>query len=302
MQGRGVGLTQFAQVVISGILVGGIYALISMGLNLILGVVRIINFAHGEFLMIAMYISFLLYSTWGLDPYVSAPIVALALFVFGWLVHRVIIQPILDTSATVKIFATLGLSITLQNFALMMWNADYRTVQTAYQTTVIRMGEVAVSVPRLIAFLVAVLISLGLFLFLKYTLTGKAIRAVAMEKRAAALAGIPVKRIYLLAFGIGSGLVGLAGSLLMPIYYVFPTVGTLFVLTAFVVVVLGGMGSMFGAFLGGLLIGLVEALAGVWISPGLKEAVYFAIFILVLLFRPSGLFSLGKGSEEVGLK
>ncbi|MFM1653757.1 branched-chain amino acid ABC transporter permease [Brevibacillus sp. B_LB10_24] len=295
-------MTQFAQVVISGILVGGIYALISMGLNLILGVVRIINFAHGEFLMIAMYISFLLYSTWGLDPYVSAPVVALALFAFGWLVHRVIIQPILDTSATVKIFATLGLSITLQNFALMMWNADYRTVQTAYQTTVIRMGEVAVSVPRLIAFLVAVLISLGLFLFLKYTLTGKAIRAVAMEKRAAALAGIPVKRIYLLAFGIGSGLVGLAGSLLMPIYYVFPTVGTLFVLTAFVVVVLGGMGSMFGAFLGGLLIGLVEALAGVWISPGLKEAVYFAIFILVLLFRPSGLFSLGKGSEEVGLK
>jgi branched-chain amino acid transport system permease protein len=295
-------LAQFIQIVISGILVGGIYALISMGLNLILGVVRIINFAHGEFLMIAMYISFLFYVTLGLDPYLSAPIVVLLLFGFGCLVQRVIIQPILDTSATVKIFATLGLSIALQNLALMIWNADYRNVNTSYQTSVIQLGEVAISVPRLIAFTIAIMIAVGLFFFLKNTLLGKAIRAVAMERRAASLMGIHVKKIYLIAFGIGSALVGLAGSLLMPIYYVFPTVGTLFVLTAFVVVVLGGMGSMFGAFLGGLLIGLVEALAGVLISPGLKEAVYFVIFILVLLFRPSGLFSLGKGSEEVGLK
>ncbi|BCJ85581.1 branched-chain amino acid ABC transporter permease [Effusibacillus dendaii] len=295
-------MAQLMQVIISGILVGGIYALISMGLNLILGVVRIINSAHGEFLMISMYISFLFFATWGLDPYLSALIVVLLLFIFGCLVQRIMIQPILETSAAVKIFATLGLSIMMQNFALMIWNADYRTVHTAYQTSVIRLGEVAISVPRLIAFAVAILIAVCLFLFLKKTFIGKAIRAVAMERRAASLMGIHVRRIYLVAFGIGSALVGLAGSLLMPIYYVFPTVGTLFVLTTFVVVVLGGMGSMFGAFLGGILIGLVEALAGVFISPGLKEAVYFVIFILVLLFRPSGLFSLGKGSEEVGLK
>jgi len=295
-------LTQFLQVLISGILIGGIYSLISMGLNLILGVVRIVNFAHGEFLMVAMYVSFLLYSTFGMDPYLSAPIVILTLFLFGFFVQRVVIQPILDTSATVKIFATLGLSVALQNLALMLFNADYQTVQTTYQTSVIRLGDVAISVPRLIAFVVAIFIAIALFYFLKNTLIGKAIRAVAMERRAASLMGINVKKIYIIAFGIGSALVGLAGSLLMPIYYVFPTVGGLFVLTAFVVVVLGGMGSMLGAFLGGLLIGLVEAFAGVWISPGLKEAVYFTIFILVLLFRPSGLFSLGKGSEEVGLK
>ncbi|MGG1660685.1 branched-chain amino acid ABC transporter permease [Brevibacillus sp. NRS-1366] len=292
---------QLVQVLISGLLIGGIYALISMGLNLILGVVRIINFAHGEFLMIAMYMSFVFYSTFGLDPYVSAPLVTILLFLFGMAIQRVMIQPILDQPATVKIFATLGLSIALQNFALMMWKADFRNVQTAYQTDVIRLGEVVISIPRLVAFAVAILIALGLFWFLKRTMTGKAIRAVAMGRTAAALMGINVKRIYLLAFGIGSALVGLAGSILMPIFYVFPTVGTLFSLTAFVVVVLGGMGSMSGAFLGGLLIGLVEAFAGVLISPELKEAVYFSIFILVLLFRPSGLFSLGKGSEEVGL-
>lgn len=295
-------MDQILQVLISGLLVGGIYALISMGLNLILGVVRIINFAHGEFLMLAMYISFFFYSVWGIDPYVSALLVALILFVFGLIIQRLVIQPILDTSATVKIFVTLGLSITLQNFALMLWRADFRSVHTAYQTSVFKVGSVAISVPRLIAFGVALLVAVGMYLFLNKTLVGKAIRAVAMEKRAAALMGINVKRIYLLAFGLGSGIVGLAGALLMPIYYVFPTVGTLFVLISFVVVVLGGMGSMLGAFLGGLIIGLVEALAGVLISPGLKEAVYFIIFLLVLLFRPSGLFSLGKGSEEVGLK
>lgn len=293
---------QIIQVLISGILVGGIYALISMGLNLILGVVRIINFAHGEFLMLAMYISFFLYSVWGLDPYVSALLVVLILFVFGLFIQRIIIQPILNTSATVKIFVTLGLSIALQNFALMLWRADFRSVHTAYQTAVINVGSVAVSIPRLIAFIVAIIVALGMYLFLNKTLVGKAIRAVAMEKRAAALMGINVKRIYLLAFAIGSAIVGLAGALLIPIYYVFPTVGTLFVLISFVVVVLGGMGSMLGAFLGGIIIGLVEAIAGVVIAPGLKEAVYFIIFILVLLFRPSGLFSLGKGSEEVGLK
>lgn len=295
-------MSQFLQVIISGLLIGGIYALISMGLNLILGVVRIINFAHGEFVMVAMYMSFIFYMVWGLDPYVSAIFVTISLFVFGVIIQRIMIQPILDTPATVKIFVTLGLSIALQNLALMIWNADYRSVQTSYQTSVINLGEVAISVPRLIAFLGAVVIAIGLYWFLKSTMLGKAIRAVAMERQAAALVGINVKKIYLIAFGIGSALVGLAGSLLMPIYYVYPTIGTMFVLIAFVVVVLGGMGSIFGAFFGGLLIGLVEGLAGIFISPGLKEAVYFIIFILVLLFRPSGLFSLGKGSEEVGLK
>lgn len=290
------------QTLIAGILLGGIYSLISMGLNLILGVIRLVNFAHGELLMIAMYISFFIFNAFGMDPYASAILVMAALFLIGVIVQRVIYQPILDSPSTTKIFASLGLSIALQNLALMLFSADHFTVKTSYQLSVIDIGGIAISIPRFVAFIVAMLVALVLYLFLQNTLTGKAIRAVAMQRQAAHLMGINVKRIYLLAFGIGSGLVGLAGAMLIPIYSVYPTVGTTFVLIAFVVIVLGGMGSMFGAFFGGLIIGLVEALAGAFISPGLKEVVYFIIFILVLLLRPSGIFSLGRGSEEVGLK
>jgi branched-chain amino acid transport system permease protein len=290
------------QTIVSGILLGGIYSLISIGLNLILGVIRLVNFAHGELLMIAMYISFFLFSSFGMDPYASAIIVILLLFIIGVLMQRIIYQPILDSPTTTKIFASLGVSIALQNLALMLFSANHFTVRTSYQLSVINLWGLTISVPKLVAFIVSVVVVLGLYMFLQNTMTGKAIRAVAMQKQAAYLMGINVKKIYLLAFGIGSGLVGLAGALLIPIYSVYPTVGQTFVLIAFVVIVLGGMGSMFGAFFGGLIIGLVESLAGVIISPGLKEAVYFVIFILVLLIRPSGIFSLGKGSEEVGLK
>lgn len=290
------------QAIISGLMIGGIYALISMGLNLILGVVRIVNFAHGEFVMIAMYLSYLLYATAGLDPYASAIIVIILLFAIGMLTQKFLIEPILDTPATTKIFVTLGLSIALQNLALMIFNANHRTVKTPYQGKLVKFGDIAVTVPSFIAFVTTIVIVILLYLFLQKTMVGKAIRAVAMQREAAYLVGIDVRRIYILAFGIGLALVGLAGAMLMPIYAVYPTLGTTFVLIAFVVVVLGGLGSMFGAFLGGLFIGVVEALSGVLISPGLKEAIYFIIFILVLLVRPSGIFSRGKGSEEVGLE
>lgn len=289
------------QTLISGLLLGGIYALISMGLNMILGVVRIINFAHGEFLMIAMYLSYIFYAWAGLDPYISAIFVVAILFVLGLITQKGLIEPILDKPASTKIFATLGLSIALQNLALMFFNANYLSVKTPYQTSVVNVLGIAISVPRLVAFFVVILIVILLYLFLQKTMVGRAIRAVSMQRQAAHLVGINVKRIYLLAFGIGTALVGIAGAMLMPIYSVFPTLGASFVLIAFVVVVLGGMGNMFGAFYGGLIIGVIESLAGVLIAPGLKEMVYFIIFILVLLIKPSGIFSKGKGSEEVGL-
>lgn len=289
------------QTLISGILLGGIYALISMGLNMILGVVRIINFAHGEFLMIAMYLSYIFYVWAGMDPYVSAIIVVASLFLIGVLTQKVLIEPILDKPASTKIFVTLGLSIALQNLALMVFDANYLSVQTPYQTAVIKAFGLAISVPRLTAFIIVILVVILLYLFLQKTMVGRAIQAVSMERRAAYLMGINVKRIYLIAFGIGTALVGLAGAMLMPIYSVFPTLGASFVLISFVVVVLGGMGNMFGAFYGGLIIGVIESFAGVLISPGLKEVVYFLIFLLVLIVRPSGIFSRGKGSEEVGL-
>lgn len=295
-------MTNFLQVAISGLLLGGIYALISIGLTLIFGVVRIINFAHGELLMLAMYLSFWLFQLYGLDPYASIPLVALVLFVVGALIQRLLLQPILGASALMHIFATVGLSVALQNLALMLWKADYRTVKTPYSTAVLSVAGVSVSVPRLVAFAVAMVLVLGFFVWLRYTFMGKALRSLAEDRDAAALMGVDVHRAYILAFGLGAALVGVAGALLMPVFYVFPTVGTLFTLTAFVVVVLGGMGNMVGALAGGLFIGLVEAFSGAYLSPSLKEAIYFLIFIAILLLRPQGLFGLAKGAEEVGLK
>lgn len=290
------------QVVTSGLMLGGLYSLIAIGLTIVFGVVRIINFAHGELLMVAMYLTWLLNQWLKLDPYLAVFIVAPALFVVGVLVQRVIIQPILGSSASMKIFATVGLGIALQNLALMLFKGDFRTVQTSYSTAVMHVGVLAISTPRAIAFVAAVALAAGFWLFLKRTYTGQALRALAEDREAAALMGIPVKRLYMLAFGLGMGLVGVAGSLLMPVFYAFPTVGHLFGLTSFVVVVLGGMGSMPGAMVGGLIIGVVESMSGVYIAPALKEAVYFGLFILVLLVRPQGLFGLGRGTEEVGLK
>jgi len=275
---------------INGLLVGGIYALISIGLCLIFGVLEIVNFAHGEFLMLSMYVTYWLFHFYGLDPYLSLLIVIPLFFFIGLAIQRSIIQPILEAPLLSQIFATVGLSVVLQNVALFFWKADYRTVKTSYSANVVNVGSLMISFPRLIAFCVALAVIVALFIFLKKTYTGKAIRALAQERRASMLMGINIHRMYQIAFGIGIACAGGAGAILIPIYYTFPTVGTLFVLTAFVVVILGGYNSLTGALVGGLIIGVVESFSGFFISPHLKEAIYFAIFILILLFKPTGLF------------
>lgn len=289
-----------AQVVVSGILLGGVYALISIGLTLIFGVLRVVNFAHGEFLMIAMYASFWLFHLYGLDPYGSILLVVALLFLVGLLVEFLVIRPILKASASMQIAATVGLSTLLQNLALVTMTANYRSVETRLSKAVLSIGPLVLGVSRLVAFLVALAITGALFLFLQRSYLGKAIRCTAQDRTAALLMGINIDRVYLVTFAIGSALVGIAGALLMPLYPVFPTVGTYFVLAAFVVVVLGGLGNLTGALLGGFIIGLVEAFSGFFV-PELKEAVYFVVFIIVLLIRPTGLFGV-VGAEEVGLK
>lgn len=291
----------FMQVLISGIMLGGIYALVSMGLTMIFGVVRIINFAHGEILMISMYAVYILSASLGMDPYVSILVTIPLFFLVGIIVQRILIQPIQDAPATVKIFSTLGLSMILSNFALMIFKADYRTVNTSYSTSIITLSGVNISVPRLVAFCVALVIALIMYQFLTKTDIGKQIRSVSQNRQAAMLMGVNVKKIYMIAFGLGTALVGVASSLLMPMYFVYPTIGVLFGSISFIVVVLGGLGNMFGAFMGGLIIGLVESLTGAYIDPALKEVFYFVIFISILMIKPSGLFSMGSGSEEVGL-
>jgi branched-chain amino acid transport system permease protein len=278
------------QLTINGVLLGGIYALISIGLTLIFGVLEIVNFAHGEFLMLAMYASYFLFQYYGIDPYLSLLIILPLFFLIGVAVQRATIQPILNAPPLNQIFMTVGLSLVLQNVALFFWTADYRTVKTNYSALTLRTGGLMISFPRLLAFLLAMALIAALLIFLKKTYTGKAIRALAQERKAAMLMGINVYRTYQVAFGIGIACVGAAGAMLIPVYFVFPSVGTLFVLIAFVVVILGGYNSLTGSLVGGLIIGVVEAFSGFFISPHLKEAIYFVIFILILLFRPTGLF------------
>ena len=278
------------QVLVNGILLGGIYALVSLGLTLIFGVMRIINFAHGQFLMLAMYATYWLFQLYGLDPYVSILIVVPLMMAIGMGAYRMIIQPIIDASEMTHVFATLGLNLSLQGIALFLWQGDFRGIRTSYSSMVIHLGPLYINLPRLIIFLCAIAAILALFLFLKRTYTGKAIRASAQKRVAAQLMGVNLSKIYMIAFGIGIAIVGLTGAVLMPIYEVFPSVGSLFALVAFVVVVLGGLGNLGGALAGGIVIGVVESVSGVFIAPALKEGVYFIIFVVILLLRPTGIF------------
>jgi len=277
------------QLLINGLLVGGLYALVSIGLCLIFGVLEIINFAHGEFLMLSMYMTYWLFNILGIDPYFSALIVFPVFFIFGTIIQRTIIQPLLNAPSLNQIFATVGLSMIFQNIALLLWKADFRIVKTSYSSKVIIIGDYRIGFTRLVAFLIASGGILILFLFLENTYTGKAIRALAQERRASQLMGINIFKTYQIAFGIGIAITGLAGAILMPLFYAFPTVGNLFSLIAFVVVILGGYNNLVGALFGGLIIGLIESFGGFFISPHLKEAIYFIIFILILLFKPTGL-------------
>jgi len=294
-------LETILQLAINGLTLGGIYALIAIGLTLIFGVVRIINFAQGEFLMIGMFATFWIFSLLKIDPYIALFIFTPLLFLLGVGTERLIIKPILNAPPIAQIFSTFGLSIVLQNGALMFWKSDYRSLETASSNAVLNWGGLMINVPRLVAFLAAVGIVILLYLFLQKTYLGKAMNAVAQDRDAAQLMGVDINKIYMVAFGVGIGLEGLAGALIMPIYATYPTVGFTFGLIAFVVVVLGGLGNMIGAFLGGLIIGLVESFSGFYISPELNTAIYFLIFVLVLIIRPSGLMGI-VGAEEMGLK
>lgn len=290
------------QTLVAGVLLGGVYALVSVGLNLLFGVVRVINFAHGEFVMIGMYITFWLWAGLGMDPYVSLLIVAPAMFLLGVVFQRGIIQPIQSTSANMKIFATVGISIIVQNLALYLWGGQHRSVSTGYSTSVLTIGDINISIVRLVAFIGALVMVAALFYVMNRTMTGKVLRAIAEDGPTAVLLGVPVKKFYFVATGVSVMLAGVAGVLLMPFTSASPTFGIHMTLIAFIVVVIGGMGSMVGSLVGGVLLGAIETLAGTYISPSLQQAVLFALFIVVVLVRPQGLFGKGAGTEEVGLK
>lgn len=280
----------FVQLLINGLLLGGAYIIISLGLTLIFGVVRVVNFAHGEFLMVGMYLVYLIATHMGVHPYIGLVPVVIILFALGALTQRVIIQPLLNADEHIQIFATVGLSTILFNLALVVFGANVVRAPAQLGTSVISAGGFTLVSGQVITFLVAIVLTVLLHLFMHHTYLGRALRAVAQHRYAALLMGVNVNAVYVIAFGLGTAFVGVAAGLLAPQYPVFPTVGTYFVLTAFVIVVLGGLGSLYGAVAGSLIIGVVDTLAGYYIAPDLKEVVYFGIFLLILTLRPTGLF------------
>ncbi|ALM82483.1 branched-chain amino acid ABC transporter permease [Bordetella sp. N] len=281
------------QLIINGLLLGGAYAIISLGLTLIFGVVRVVNFAHGEFLMVGMYLVYLAANHFGIHPYIGLVPVAVILFALGAATQKLVIQPLLNADEHIQIFATVGISTILLNLALVVFGANVLRAPVELGTDSISIGNYAMVTGQLITFVAALVLAVLLHLFMHRTYLGRALRAVAQHRYAAMLMGVNVKAVYVLAFGLGTAFVGIAAGLLAPQYPVFPTVGTYFVLTAFVIVVLGGMGSLYGAVAGSMIIGVVDTLAGYYIAPDLKEVVYFGIFLLILVLRPTGLFGVG---------
>jgi branched-chain amino acid transport system permease protein len=286
--------TILAAAAINGLLLGGIYTLVASGLTLIYGVLHIINFAHGSMLMLAMFGVYYLLTLLKVDPYIAIFIMVPAMYILGYALYKGLIGRLSNGKDENVLLLTLGLSILIENLALMFFKGDSRTISVSYSDTMLALGPTLVPLPKLISFGVAIALCVALGLFIQRTDTGRAIRAVARERMGARLVGIDVDHIFAVSYGIGLATLGAAASLLMPIFYVSPTIGHVFVLVAFTVVVLGGMGSFVGAVVGGLIVGLTESFGGLFLGESLGQIGISLIFILILLFRPSGLFGAGR--------
>lgn len=287
--------TVILQSFVSGILMGGIYALAAAGLTLIFGVMKIINFAHGALMMLGMYITYWVFVILGIDPYLSILMSMPSLFLIGALLQRFLINFIIDAPEYNQLLLTLGIALVLENLALIIWSPDTRTLDVSYVVKVFSVGSVKISFTRLMACLFSLIMIGALYLFLKKTDMGKAIRAVSVERDGAELLGMNVKKLYYISFGLGAACVGGAGSMITPFYYISPHVGEAFLIKAFVVVILGGMGSIGGVLVGGLIIALGESLGALFMPGSLKLVVTFVIFIGVLLLRPAGIFGSNHG-------
>jgi branched-chain amino acid transport system permease protein len=284
----------FVQSVVSGVLTGSLYAMIGVGLTVVFGVMRIINLAHGEMVMLGMFAAYWGQARWSLDPFLSIVVWAPVMFVAGVLVYRLLLRPIIPGGELNTLLYTAGFSLLVANLALVAWTGDYRTISLPYGQLPARPLGISVPIPGAIAFGVALVIAAALWLFLARTDTGRAVRATSQNAEAAILMGVDVERVAMVTFGLGTALAGAAGVLLGPSLYLYPTVGEILIVKCFVVVVLGGLGSVPGAIAGGVLLGVVESLGAVYVSMAWRDAIGFLIFLAVLLYRPAGLFGVGK--------
>jgi branched-chain amino acid transport system permease protein len=280
---------QLVQQIVNGLLIGFIYSLIAIGLTLIWGVMNIVNFAHGDFLMLGMFTSFWLYTLYGVDPLFSIPVCTALLFILGLLIYRFIVSKVMKGPMLAQLVVTFGISIFLANLAVFLWTPDFRLIEKPLLHGTWDIGDIKLSVPKFVATIGSVIVSLFVFLFLKRTKTGKAILATEMDREAALLMGINTERINSISFALGSALVGIAGAFLSTYYYIYPQVGGTFGLIAFCVVALGGFGSIEGAFIAGIIVGLAQTLGGFFIDPAYKYAIVFLIYLITVWIRPQGL-------------
>lgn len=287
----------FFQTLVSGVLIGGIYALVGLGMTLIMGVMKIINLAHGQLMMIAMYLTFILFERFHLDPYISLLITMPSLFLLGVLIQKYFLNPLLKIDSILpenQVLMTVGIGMVLTEICRLIFQSDYKSVQTSYSSACIYAAGISINVAMVIAFFIAGALTLFLFFFLLKTDIGKSVRATAQNRQAALMMGIDAERITIFTYGLGAGLSAAAGTLLLPIYYLFPDIGGPFTVKAFVITILGGLGSPVGAIVGGVVLGVAESLGATYISMALKDAVGMVIFLLVLIFLPGGLKTLTR--------
>jgi branched-chain amino acid transport system permease protein len=284
----------YLQALINGLLIGGTYGLMAMGLSLIFGVLRIINFAHGSLMVLGMYVSYWLFALMGVDPYLSLVCAAGLLFLLGFVVQRYVLNPILDAPEEMSFLTTLGLGLIIQNLLLMAFGPDFYTIDTAYRLSSFEVGGLNIDVSKLLACGASLVITAVFFSFLRWSETGRAIRAASNDREAAMLMGINIKKIYCIAFAVGAATTGAAGACFSTFIPTSQDAGMLFTLTSFVIVIAGGVGSYPGTLIGGFLIGVVEELGAVTLSGSMKQVVSFCLLMVILLFRPQGLF----GREE----
>jgi branched-chain amino acid transport system permease protein len=282
----------FIQTLVAGILIGGLYALIGIGMTLIMGVMGIINLAHGQIMMVSMYITLICFNVFGMDPYFSLLITMPALFLVAFFIGKYLLVPLIGRDSILpenQVLMTVGIAICLTEIMRFIFTSNYQSVRTGYSNKAFSLQGISFDLPLVIAFFIAIVITGLLFFFLMKTDIGRAIRATAQDKDAAVLMGINQRRITYATYGLGAALTAAAGSLLLPIYYLFPDLGGQFTVKAFIITILGGMGSTVGAILGGLTLGIAESLGATYISMGYKDAVGMVIFLLVLIFIPGGL-------------
>jgi branched-chain amino acid transport system permease protein len=281
----------FAQAMVDGLLMGSLYALIAIGLAMIWGIVEIINFAHGEFLMIASFLSYFLFIYLGIDPLISIPLAFLTTFGLGYLVQKGIINRILEAPFLAQIFATFALLLIIRNGFFVAFGPDIRSVTTWYSEATIDLYGIKISIVKLFATTIVIIATILLHLFLTRTYLGTAMRALSQDKTAAQLMGIDIKKVYAIAFGLGAGLAGIGGALLTSFYYVFPEMGVPFTLIAFISVVLGGFGNILGPAIGAVIIGVLQSIGALIMTPSMKDILVYIVFLAILLIKPTGIFS-----------